>query len=457
MTLLPLLLLLASASLAAGEPAADPRQEAWDQFRSLYASGDYAGALPLAQRVIELTEAAADRDHELPTAWSNLGATQLQLGDHAAALASYRQALELLEATQGIASRRLIGPLAGLGSVHAAMQQHALAAEFLSRALAVSRRADGLFNLAQMPLIDQLVDSQLALGNLQLAERERIYALRVSEQNFGFDDPRTLPSVVRLARFYESLAQFAAARGLYLRMRDISMKEGGLQNPTTIRALLAIGRSHRLQYTLDPDSLIEAAAAEQDSFFGRPAPTPMATNPSALRPDRVGEQALDQALAALRGATDPPRELLVEALIEMGDWMTTLRRTDAALPYYAEAVALAATAADGPEAGPLAAPRQVFFRPPPASLRSRIRTPGTILARRAEFSLTVGEDGTPRDITVVSNEMGEGQRAQMQRALERALYSPRFEGGAPRATEGVRFNAVWYELEAPEQESAGRQ
>ena len=90
-------------------------------------------------------------------------------------------------------------------------------------------------------------------------------------------------------------------------------------------------------------------------------------------------------------------------------------------------------------------------------LRSRIRTPGTILARRTEFSLTVGEDGTPRNITVLGNEMGEGQRAQMQRALERALYSPRFEDGAPRATEDVRFSAVWYEPEETPQESAGRQ
>ena len=455
MTLLPVLL-LASAGLLAGEPAVDPRQEAWEQFRSLYTSGHYAEALPLAQQVVELTGAAADRDRELPTAWSNLGATQLKLSDHAAALASYRQALELLEATQGIASRRLIGPLAGLGSTHAAMLQHAEAVGFLSRALAVSRRADGLFNTAQMPLIDLLVESHLALGNLQLAERELIYGLRVSEQNYGFDDPRTLPTVIRLARFYESLGQFAPARGLYLRMLDISMKEGGLQNPTAIRTLLAIGRSHRLQYTLDPDSLIEAADA-RDPFTGRPVPQVMASNPAALRPDRAGEQALETALDALRAATDPPQELLAEALIEMGDWMTTLRRMDAALPSYAEAATLTAAASGSPAAGPLAAPRMVFFRPPPASLRGRTRGSDNVVARRTEFSLTVAADGTPFDIAVVSNEMGEGQRAQMQRALERALYSPRFEDGAPQATEDVRFSAVWYEPEAPEPESAGRQ
>lgn len=455
MTVLPALL-LAAAGLLADAAATDPRQEAWEQFRSLYAGGRYAEALPYARTVVELTSASAESERELPIALGNLGATQLKLGDPAGALASYRQALDLLEATQGIASRRLVGPLAGVGAAHAALGQHDQAALFLARALAVSRRADGLFNLEQMPLIELLVDACVALGDLPLAERERIYALRVSEQNYGYHDPRTLPLVARLARFYESLAQFAAARGLYLRMRDLSMKESGLQNPTTIRAMLAIARTYRLQFTLDPESLLESA--EQDPITGVPVLRAPETQLGALRPHRGGEQLLDQALAALRTASDPPRDLLAETLIEMGDWKTTRGRTDEALPFYREADGLTAATADRPAPGPLAAPRQVFYRPPPASLRSRTSAPGAVLARRAEFSLTVVADGTTRDITVVNSEMGDGQRAQLQRALERALYSPRFEGGEPRATEDVRFTAVWYEAEeTPAAESVPRQ
>ena len=55
-----------------------------------------------------------ERDHELPIAYNNLGATQYQLGDYAGAESSYRKSLELLEATQGISSRRLVVPIAGL-------------------------------------------------------------------------------------------------------------------------------------------------------------------------------------------------------------------------------------------------------------------------------------------------------------------------------------------------------
>ena len=41
--------------------------------------------------------------------------------------------------------------------------------------------------------------------------------------------------------------------------------------------------------------------------------------------------------------------------------------------------------------------------------------------------------------------MSDSQLAQSRRAVERAVYSPRFENGKPVATEGVQFTSKWYE------------
>src|SRR5688572_18309697 len=79
--------------------ANDPRMEAYEQFRSLYETARFDEALPLAKRVVQLSESDPQRDYELPIAYNNLGATQYQLGDYPAAELSYRQSLELLEAT----------------------------------------------------------------------------------------------------------------------------------------------------------------------------------------------------------------------------------------------------------------------------------------------------------------------------------------------------------------------
>ena len=235
--------------------AIDQRMEAYDQFKTLFETARFEEALPFAQRVVELSEAHPERDAELSVAYNNLGATQFQLGDYPAAEASYKKSLTLLEESQGISSRQMITPLTGLGAVYAATDQHAVAVPQFDRALAVSRRSEGLFNLSQLPLIEKAAASRLALSDYGGVERDYLYALRIAEQNYGYDDPRSIPATMELAVFYESLKQFAAARGLYLQVRDIGMKESGGLNPLVIKSLIAIGRTHRLQYMLQPESL----------------------------------------------------------------------------------------------------------------------------------------------------------------------------------------------------------
>ena len=95
--------------------------------------------------------------------------------------------------------RQVLADAIGLGAVYAATDQHLLAVQLLDRALAVSRRSNGLFNLAQLPLIDQVADSRFAINDFNGVERERLYALKIAEQNFGYNDERTLPPILTLA------------------------------------------------------------------------------------------------------------------------------------------------------------------------------------------------------------------------------------------------------------------
>jgi tetratricopeptide (TPR) repeat protein len=462
-------LLLSTATLAAAamaeEPATgatppvsvaakaiDERMDAYDQFKSLFDAARFEEALPFAIRVVELSEARPERDTELSIAYNNLGATQYQLNDYPAAEISYRKSLALLEANQGISSKRLITPLAGLGAVYAALDQHALAVQQFDRALAVSRRSDGLFNLAQLPLIEKAADSRFALGDYGGVERDRLYALRIAEQHYGYDDPRTIPATMELATFYESLKQYVAARGLYLRVRDIGMKESGGFNPLVIKSLIGIGRTHRLQYTMEPESLDSQQPARDEvtgEIVGRVYRESRVPPPAA---DRAGLKSIEQALELLRAARDPPRPLLAEALLELGDWYQATSRATTATLYYAEASTIFAADMDSGMGNPLLAPRMVFYRPPLASTRGIGNVTGTVVVHETEFSFSVGETGDTRNVTVVKTGMSDSQLAQSRRALERAVYSPRFENGKPVATEGVQFTGKWYEqtkAEAP--------
>ncbi len=446
-----------AASPAVAQPAPITplsRIETYDEFRALFHAGRYAEALPLAQQVLRMTmeEDERERERELPTAYNNLGATQLRLGDFEAAEASYLASLELLEMTQGISSRRLIPALAGLGSVYAAQDQHARAIEYLQRAAAVSRRAEGLFNLDQMGLIEPMITSYQALGEPGGVEMQYRYVLQIAEYNFGPDDPRTLPVLGRLASLHESQGQYLSARALYLRMRDVSMQEGGGFNPATIAALLGVGRTHRMQYTLDPDSLEEPAIARDPVTNRTLLPPRLPVVYSAPGPRRGGQRAIEEALEMLRQAADPPPKLMAQALIEMGDWFMAAGRPEAAMPHYTEAWQTYPAGPDDPN--PLASPRLIFYRIPPASVRGRLSVPGKVITRTAELDFSVNEDGRTTDVVLVQTDMSEVQVGQVRRALERAIYSPRIEDGKPVATTGLKFTGTWSELEQPATDSA---
>ena len=431
--------------------AQDSRLEAYQQFRNLYDQARFDEALPLAKRVVELSEASGERDHELPIAYNNLGATQYQLADYPAAEGSYRKSLELLESTQGISSRRLVVPLAGLGAVYAAQDQHQVAAELFDRALAVSRRADGLFNLQQLPLIQQAADSRYAISDFGGAEREHLYALKIAEQNFGYGDARTLPPLLELGAFYESLREFIAARNMYMRARDVALKPG-IYDPQAVKALVGIARTHRLQYTMDPDTLDSQQPARDEvtgEMIGKVYKESRVPPPAA---DRTGLKAAQTALDLLRSTSKPPPELMTETLIELGDWFQATSRPQISIPYYAEASAIfdAQVAADPLAGHPLRAPRMVFYRPPLSASRGLNTLSGQYVIRKTVFSFLVSEVGLPLDISVVSTNMDEGQLSQSKRAMSRAIYSPRFAEGRAVSTAGVTFTGEWYQEYDPE-------
>jgi tetratricopeptide (TPR) repeat protein len=423
----------------------EQRMEAYDQFRALFETARFEEALPLAKRVVELSETDRDSESELPIAYNNLAATQYQLGDYKAAEESYKKSLSLLEASQGISSRRMITPLAGLGTVYAATDQHTLAVKEFDRALAVSRRSEGLFNLAQLPVIEKASDSRFALGDYGGVERDHFYTLRISEQNYGYNDPRTLPAAMRLAVFYESLKEYIAARALYLRVRDISLKESGGFDPLTVKSLVGIGRTHRLQYTLEPESL-ESQQPARDEVTGEiVGKVYRESRVPAPAMDRAGLKAIEQALTLLRSTSDPPRLLLAETLLELGDWYQASSRPATATPFYTEASGIYSVDSDSGMGNPLLVPRMIFYRAPLASTRGIGIVTGEVILHQAIFSFDVSETGQTNNVTVVTSDMSDGQLAQSRRAVERAVYSPRFENGKPVATTGVQFTGRWYE------------
>ena len=244
----------------------------------------------------------------------------------------------------------------------------------------MSRRSEGLFNLQQLPLLQQAADSRYAISDFGGAEREHMYALKIAEQNFGYGDARTLPPLLELAEFYEGLREFIGARMMYMRARDVAMQPVGAYNPMAVKALVGIARTHRMQYTMDPESLDSQQAAHDEvtgEIIGKVYRESRVPPPAA---DRTGLKAAQTALEMLRSTlesaagphdydADRTRRLVPVHLAPV-----------ISLPYYAEAAGIfeAQTEADPLAGNPLKVPRMVFyprlFRRAAGSTRSQATT-----------------------------------------------------------------------------------
>ena len=437
-----------AAPQAAAPTAAETRSALYEDFRRDYAAGRYAEALPKARELVTLVERDDPLSDELPTAYNNLGVVQLRVGDLPGAEASFGRALELLEQTQGIASRRLVSPLAGLGAVYAAQGQNARAVDVLQRAVGISRRADGLFNLGQLDLLDAVIRSYESLGILEGIERELRYQLQVVQKEYGADDPRTVPITMKLAMWYEQTNRYAAARALWTRVAEIGLADNGGRNAAAVNGLLGIARTHRLQYARDPGSIegappVDPLTGRVDPMFGT------GMRPGAVRLDPEGEAAALKALGILDSTPNAPGDLQARTLIELGDWYLTAREPGRAMPQYERAWSLVGKILAPGEANPLLTPRPVLYRLPAAAVRNRGQPDTPTVARKLEFNLDIAATGEVTGVIPVSSEVADSQTQQVRRALEKAWFSPRFEDGKPVATAGFLFTEYWFEIAPP--------
>jgi hypothetical protein len=88
---------------------------------------------------------------------------------------------------------------------------------------------------------------------------------------------------------------------------------------------------------------------------------------------------------------------------------------------------------------PLAAPRQLSYRAPLASVSRSKGDWDNLEEHFVEVSFTVTSEGRTRDVIAVESDASESQRKAVISAIRRARYAPRFSEGEAVETAGVRF------------------
>jgi len=445
--------LLAALAIPAahGEPATPPavtREQVYAEFRRLFDAGQYEAATGPARRVVELTESTQPVvPDELQVALMNLAVTQRHAGDYVGAEASLLRVIELIEASGRRTSPRLARAHALLAGAYYDARRYDLAVESFERAVALNRRAEGLFNESQLPMLDKYVHALTELGRFEDALVVQRYELRVVGKRHGEHSLPFARQLESLGRWYSRVGAYEAGRMVLRRAEELFASLPDASLAERVGPLTGFAENAR-RWLSDPQLRDAAADDARRTIFGDPTlPTPPGLSSSTIAAE--GLRALERALKIIDDAQDAPPELAAGVRAQLGDWHQARGDAELALPNYRVAWQLAGSAA---EAGALreslfGTPLLLYYVVPDSWNRYAQRPPDEVTLRHVELELTVGADGTAHDPQPPADaDAGDRLVEQALRAAGTARYRPRFVDGEPVDTPRVRFVQPFYVL-----------
>ena len=430
------------------------REQAYTEFKRLLEAGEHAAAVQQARLVVELAEHAQPPDaEELQVALMNLGVAERLAGDFVAAEATYQRVIDLIEASGRLASPRLARAQAGLALTYYAARRYDLAVPGFERAIALNRRAEGLFNEDQLPLLEKQADALTEVGRSEEALQAHRYALRLVERRAGSQSLRYAKELESLGRWYTRARAYESSRMTLRRAADLVATLEGPESLQLIGPLTAFAENAR-RWLLDPQSRPGQSVDEERRAMYHDPVMPGPLELSAATVQTEGLRALERAAAIVDASPDAPPASIAAVRVQLGDLNQIRQAPDKAVQHYQQAWQAAAQATQ--DGRPL---RQVLFGDPvllyyaaPSGWdRHAGRPPEEAERRNVVLELTVTADGRVRDPHVLTDAGDPRLGVRAQRATESARYRPRFEDGQPVAAPGVRFVQPFYVLvkEAP--------
>ncbi len=191
---------LVLAPPAQAQTALDPAS-LYAKVIELFNAGNYAEALPYAQRVLSLYEKQPD-SLELATALNTLAVLYQKLGRNQDAEPLYKRALAIREKALGAEHPQVMTTVSNLGALYRGMGRLAEAEALFKRSLAFDEKtrgpdhpdvADSLFNLAAIYWVQNRTEAVEPLFKRALAIREKA---------FGPNHPAVAHTLNNMAGFY---------------------------------------------------------------------------------------------------------------------------------------------------------------------------------------------------------------------------------------------------------------
>jgi CHAT domain-containing protein/Tfp pilus assembly protein PilF len=203
---------------ASAQEALKEANELNQQVMKLYQAGKYAEAIPLAQRMLAITEQILGPTHPaVAQSLNNLAMLYKETGQYAKAEPLYQRSLAIKEKALGPIHPAVAAGLNNLAGLYQTTGQYAKAEPLYQRSLAIAEQALGPAHPDVATSLNNLAALYRTMG--QYAKAEPLYqrSLAIREQTLGPTHPDIAVSLNNLALLYQTTGEYAKAEPLYER------------------------------------------------------------------------------------------------------------------------------------------------------------------------------------------------------------------------------------------------
>jgi len=257
----------------------------------------------------------------------------------------YQTTIDERELVGGTWDQGLTQELQAMGTLQQQQGLYPQAIDAYTRALQVSRINYGLDNLEQVPVVEQLINSHLGLGQWGKADQYHNYLYYTQKKAFGRGDPRMIPVLDRLANWSMSVFNtgYGDAVGLrlltafssYRAASEIVSFHFGEEDERYVNYLKDMAATAYLVARNQEiiDEAIRSEYRSSQAMFEDELRKTDSINPSGYND---GLQALERIVDHYADNDDLPADY-AQALVGLGDWELVFDRRRKARRYYLEA------------------------------------------------------------------------------------------------------------------------
>lgn len=369
--------------------------------------------------------------------------------------ASVEKQIQRIESEQGPFGAGLSEHLQSLATQYQNDGLHEEALTVFNRAIHVQRINGGLYDLSQAPMIEQAIQSHIAVGDWGEASKRHEHLFWLHQRNFGQDDPRMLPILEKLSSWH--LNAYSLNRGpvashllnaYSLLQSSVSLisTNFGENDTRLINPLRGIAISNYYFATLTLDQIQQKATISTGPSNAAEAERRARLEQFARNSYYSGKTAMLKILDIFEKneGTDPVEVMVAQ--VQLGDWYTMFNLPNSAQKEYESALSLVLKN-DSHE--PLAqTARDLFSKPVALPDLPVFETEVFDNNEPHDYVLVkfdVNERGQTRNIDIIESKPSDsvGLRVNIRRALKSAKFRPRYEDGKAVKTEGLVHRYVF--------------